>query len=94
MTGSMPEIRIHSVSGLKCQNMSLYTKIRKPDVLHKMAIRAYFSTGSGLWAPGDLNPEPADYESVALTVELGARFVKNRENLLAYDGLSKQIHGA
>ncbi len=26
-----------------------------------------------LWAPGDLNPEPTDYESGALTVELGAR---------------------
>ena len=25
------------------------------------------------WAPGDLNPEPTDYESGALTVELGAR---------------------
>lgn len=25
-----------------------------------------------MWAPGDLNPEPTDYESGALTVELGA----------------------
>lgn len=25
-----------------------------------------------MWAPGDLNPEPTDYESGALTVELEA----------------------
>ena len=29
-----------------------------------------------LWAPGDSNSEPTDYESGALTVELGALFRK------------------
>lgn len=29
-----------------------------------------------VWAPGDSNPEPTDYESGALTVELGAPFQK------------------
>lgn len=29
-----------------------------------------------MWAPGDSNPEPTDYESGALTVELEAPFQK------------------
>ena len=34
--------------------------------------KALINKTLGLWAPGDLNPEPTDYESGALTVELGA----------------------
>ncbi len=37
-----------------------------------------------MWAHRDLNPEPADYESVALTVELWALLSSDKYNILFF----------
>ena len=46
-----------------------------------------FASGDGgkqrWWARRDLNPQPRDYESPALTVELQARFLDSRAVLLS-----------
>lgn len=40
-----------------------------------------------LWARRDLNPQPTDYESVALTVELQAR-ISQSKNLSIYEPMT------
>ena len=48
--------------------------------------------GLAEWAPGDSNPEPTDYESGALTVELEAPFQKAGEVILFYNLFQEKMH--